>query len=36
MKLRDLDACFVANDTDESFQEQEGINGAQGVMFVCP
>jgi hypothetical protein len=36
MKLRALDACFVANATEESFHEQEGIDGAQGVMFVCP
>lgn len=40
MKLRDLDACFVANyrvDRDgDSFSEQDSIDGAQGVMFICP
>jgi hypothetical protein len=36
LKLRDLDACFVSNATEMSFHEQESIEGAQGVMFVCP
>lgn len=36
MKLRELDANFVGNATQDSFVEQENIDGAQGIMFDCP
>lgn len=37
-KLRDLDATFVAkyDAAADSFVEQPEIEGAQGVMFICP
>jgi Family of unknown function (DUF6527) len=38
MKLRDLDARFVGqlNVQTGGFTEQDGIEGAQGVLFQCP
>jgi hypothetical protein len=38
MKLTELEAVFVSNynHVDESFHEQPQIDGAQGVMFICP
>lgn len=38
MKLRDLDACFCADVrfNTGSFNEQDSIDGAQGIIFDCP
>lgn len=40
MKLRDLDACFVADyrmsGNSDSYREQDSIEGAQGLLFICP
>lgn len=38
MRLRDLDAwfCADANPTERSYRRQEGIAGAQGILFQCP
>lgn len=37
MKLSDLNATFLGDvQTDGSCKQQDGIDGAQGVMFQCP
>lgn len=36
MLLADLDARFVGSTTPTGFRRQDGIVGAQGVMFQCP
>lgn len=36
MKLRDLDAAFIGQATENGYRRQDSINGAQGVMFQCP
>lgn len=36
MKLRELEATFVGKATANSFNEQDTIDGAQGIMFDCP
>lgn len=36
MRLRDLDATFIGQATENGYTRQDGIEGAQGLMFQCP